>query len=79
MKAEPRELMTGLLGSPDTAFLGSQADIDNFLQRVADSNQRIVQQASSFLTPEQTSALSTVLSNSITTRKLQGAALVQKH
>jgi RNA polymerase sigma factor (sigma-70 family) len=79
VKAEPRELMTGLLGSPDMAFLGSQVDIDNFLQRVADSNQRIVQQASSFLTPEQTSVLSTVLSNSITTRKLQSAVLVQKH
>jgi RNA polymerase sigma factor (sigma-70 family) len=79
MKAEPRELMTGLIGSPDLAFLGSQAEIDSFLQRVADSNQHIVQQAGNFLTPEQTSALSTVLSNSITTRKLQGAALVQKH
>jgi hypothetical protein len=61
------------------AFMGSQADIDNFLQRVADSNQRIVDQAGSFLTPEQTGALSAVLSNSITTRKLQGAALVQPH
>ena len=79
VKAQPRELMTGLLGSPDMAFLGSQADIDAFLQRVADSNQRIVEQASAFLTPEQTDALGSVLSNSITTRKLQGAALVQKH
>ena len=79
VKAEPRELMTGLLGSPDMAFLGSQADIDSFLQRVADSNQHILEQASSFLTPEQTGTLSAVLSNSITTRKLQGAALVQKH
>jgi hypothetical protein len=79
VKAEPSELMTGLVGSPDMAFMGSQADIDNFLQRVADSNQRIVDQAGSFLTPEQTGALSAVLSNSITTRKLQGAALVQPH
>ena len=79
VKAEPRELTTGIIGSPDKAFLGSQADIDSFLQRVADSNQRILQEASGFLTPEQTGALSTVLSNSVTARKLQGAALVQRH
>jgi hypothetical protein len=61
------------------ADTGSQADIDNFLQRVADGNQRIVQQAGSLLSPEQTGALSTVLSNGINARRLQGAALVQKH
>jgi RNA polymerase sigma factor (sigma-70 family) len=77
--AEPRELTLGIIGSPDVAFLGSQADIDNFLQRVADSNERIVQQASGFLTPDQAGAPSTVLSNAVTTRKLQGAALVQRH
>ena len=79
VKAEPRELTSGIVGSPDLAFAGSQADIDSFLQRLAESNQRILQQAGSFLTPEQVGALTTVLSNAVNTRKLQGAALVQRH
>ena len=74
VKAEPRELTSGIVGSPDLAFAGSQADIDSFLQRLAESNQRILQQSGSFLTPEQVGALSTVLSNAVNTRKLQGAA-----
>ena len=79
VKAEPRELTSGITGSPDLAFMGSQADIDSFLQRVADSNQRVLQQAGSFLSPDQVGALSTVLSNGITSRKLQAAAWIQRH
>jgi len=79
VSAEPHELTSGIIGSPDMAFMGSQADIDNFLQRVAESNQRVLQQSAGFLSPKQLTALSTVLSNGINTRKLQGAALVQKH
>ena len=79
VKAEPANLTAGIVGAPDKAFLGSQADIDNFLEQVAASNQRIEQQATSFLTADQLAALNTVLTNSINTRKLQAAALIQKH
>jgi hypothetical protein len=79
VKAEPTDLMRGITGAPDKVFLGSQADIDNFLQQVAQSNQRILQQAGSFLTPDQLAALNTVLTQAIEARKLQAAALIQKH
>jgi len=79
VKAEPNELTHGITGAPDKAFLGSQADIDKFLQQVAESNQRILQQAGGFLTPDQLAALETLLGKSIETRKLQAAALIQKH
>jgi RNA polymerase sigma factor (sigma-70 family) len=79
VKAEPYDLTHGITGAPDKAFLGSQADIDNFLQRVAESNQRILQQAGSFLTPDQLTALDAVLAKAIEARKLQAAALIQKH
>jgi hypothetical protein len=59
--------------------MGSQADIDSFLEQVAGSNQRILQQAASFLTADQQAALNTVLTNAVNTRKLQAAALIQKH
>jgi RNA polymerase sigma factor (sigma-70 family) len=79
VKAEPIDLTRGVTGMPDPAFMGSQADIDNFLQQVEQSNQRILQQSGSFLTPDQLAALNTVLTNSVSARQLQGAALIQKH
>jgi RNA polymerase sigma factor (sigma-70 family) len=79
VKAEPTDLTMGITGAPDKAFLGSQADINNFLQRVAESNQRILQQAGSFLSPDQLTALDAVLAKAIEARKLQAAALIQKH
>jgi len=79
IKAEPNNLTQGITGAPDQAFLGSQADIDAFLQQVAQSNQRILQQAGSFLTPDQLAALNNVLTKAIDTRKLSAAALIQKH
>ncbi len=79
VRAEPTDLTRGITGAPDKAFLGSQADIDNFLQQVAQSNQRILQQAGSFLTPDQLAALNAVLTKAIEARKLQAAALIQKH
>ena len=78
IKAEPAELTSGILGSPDKAFLGSQADIDNFLQQVTQSNQRILQQAASRLDQQQLAALDSVLTKAIEARKLQGAAFFQK-
>jgi RNA polymerase sigma factor (sigma-70 family) len=79
VKAEPADLTKGITGAPDKVFLGSQADIDNFLQQVAQSNQHILQQAGSFLTPDQLASLNTVLTQAIEARKLQAAALIQKH
>jgi hypothetical protein len=78
IKSEPMNLTQGMLGGPDKAFLGSQADIDAFLQQVAGSNQRIVQQAANFLNPSQLAALDDVLAKGIDARKLQGAAFFQK-
>jgi len=45
------------------AFFGSPEEIDNYLAKVAASNQRVIQQASTFLTPEQLATFKTVLSN----------------
>ena len=78
VKAEPNELTQGLVGAPDKAFAGSQAEIDSFLQQVSDSNQRIVQQAANFLTPQQLATLNTVLTNGIQARKVQAAAFFPK-
>ena len=79
VKSEPLDLTRGILGSPDPAFLGSEADITAFLQQVAESNQRILVQADAFLKPNQLAALEGVLSKAIDARKLQGAAFFQKH
>jgi hypothetical protein len=79
VKSEPSDLTAGIMGAPDKAFLGSQADIDSFLEKVAGSNQRIEQQAASFLAPDQLATLNTVLTNAVNTRKLQAAAFLQKH
>jgi hypothetical protein len=58
--------------------MGSPAEIDSFLQRVTESNQRILQQAGSFLAPDQLAALDHVLTDAIEKRKLQGAAYFKK-
>jgi len=79
VKAEPFELTHGISGDMDKAFFGSQQDIDNHLAKVAESNQRVIQQAGSFLSADQVAALGTVLSNGINARITQGAALNQKH
>jgi RNA polymerase sigma factor (sigma-70 family) len=79
IKAEPADLTRGMLGGPDQAFSGSQAEIDDFLQQVAQSNQRILQQAGNLLNPIQLAALDNVLTKGIDARKLQGAAFFPKH
>ena len=79
IKAEPYASTHGITGELDESFFGSQDDVDKHFQQVAESNQRILDQAASFLTPQQLTALTTLQSNSITTEKAQGAALTQKH
>jgi len=79
VKAEPYTATHGINGEMDPAFFGSQDDIDKYVKLVTDANQRILDQAASFLTPVQLSALAAVQNNSLTAQKLQGAALTQKH
>jgi hypothetical protein len=72
LKAEALDMGLGLgfgmAGMMDTALLGTQDDIENRVMRMTESDQHILQQAGSFLTPEQLSALTMVLSNGICDR-----------
>jgi RNA polymerase sigma factor (sigma-70 family) len=77
--SEPYDLTHGMSGDLDKAFLGSQSEIDDHLQKVQQSQQRILQQASSFLNSNQLSALEMVQRNSIAAQKAQAAALTEKH
>jgi RNA polymerase sigma factor (sigma-70 family) len=79
VKAEPYTATHGINGELDAAFFGSQDDINKYLKQVTETNQRILDQAASFLTPQQLTALATLQSSSVTAQKLQGAALTQKH
>jgi outer membrane murein-binding lipoprotein Lpp len=78
IKAEPGNLTQGILGSPDKAFLGSPAEIEDFLYQVQQSNQRILHLAAPRLEPEQLAVLDSVLTKAVEARKLQGAAFFQK-
>jgi RNA polymerase sigma factor (sigma-70 family) len=78
IKAEPQELTQGLIGAPDEAFFKGPAETERFLQQVAESNQRVLQQAGTFLEPDQWIALNTVLTNSVEARKVQSAAFAPK-
>jgi hypothetical protein len=79
VKAEPFDLTHGISGDLDKAFFGSQEQIDSYLAKVGDSNERVLQQAGAFLNPDQMAALKTVLANGITARTTQAAAFTQKH
>jgi len=77
--AEPFELTHGISGDWDNAYFGSQADFGEHMQKVQESQQRILQQASSFLNSNQLSTLGNIQTESISARKTQAAAFVQKH
>jgi RNA polymerase sigma factor (sigma-70 family) len=79
IKAEPFDLTHGITGDLDKAFFGPPNETEAYLGKIAESNQRIAQQASSFLTPEQLTTLNTVLTNGVTARLTQAAAFTQKH
>lgn len=79
VKAEPFDLTHGIAGDLDKAFFGTQEEVDGYLAKVADSNQRVIQQAGAFLSAEQLAALNMVLTNGITARVTQAAAFTQKH
>ena len=79
LKAEPYDLIRNVTGeSWDPAFWRPQDYVDKHLQNIAESNQRILEQAGSFLTPEQSTVFSTVLSNGINARVAQAAAFIRK-
>jgi RNA polymerase sigma factor (sigma-70 family) len=78
VNAEPFDLTRGISGDWDPAFWGSQDDIDNHLAQVAECNQRILQQAGSFLASDQLAALNTVLTNSVNERIVQATAFIGK-
>ena len=78
VKAEPFELTRGISGDWDPAFWGPQESIDDHLLKIMDSNQHVMQQAGSFLTPDQLTELDTVLSNGISDRVAQAAAFIRK-
>jgi hypothetical protein len=77
VRSEPYELVRGLHGL-DLAFWGPQEHIDNHLWQIAQSNQRILDQAANILTAEQLGVLSNVLSNGINTRITEAAAFIRK-
>jgi hypothetical protein len=79
VKAEPYTATHGITGEMDAAFFGSQDDIDKYLKVATETNQRIQDQAASFLTPQQLTALAAVQNSGLAAQKLQGAALTQKH
>ena len=76
---EPFELTHGISGDWDNAYFGTQADFDQHMQKVQESQQRILQQASSFLNSNQLGALGTIQTDSLNARKTQAAAFLQKH
>jgi RNA polymerase sigma factor (sigma-70 family) len=76
--AEPFELTHGISGDWDNAYFGSQADFDEHIQKVQESQQRILQQASGFLSSNQLSTLATIQTDSLNARKTQAAAFTQK-
>jgi RNA polymerase sigma factor (sigma-70 family) len=79
VNAEPFELTHGITGDLDKAFFGSPSDVEAYLAKVSDSNQRVLQEAGNFLSPDQVASLNTVLTNGITARVTQAAAFTQKH
>ncbi len=78
IKAEPYELTHGIEGDVNKAFFGSPSQVADYLQRLAESNQRVIQQASTILAPEQLATLNAVLANGVKARQAQAAALLPK-
>ena len=76
---EPFELTHGISGDWDNAYFGSPSDFDEHMQKVQESQQRILQQASSVLNSNQLSALNAIQTDSLNARKTQAAAFLQKH
>jgi hypothetical protein len=78
VKAEPFQLTQGVIDGWDAAFWAPPQDIQNHVSRIEQSNERILQQANTFLSPEQVSVLTQVLSNGLNARLSFAAAYIQK-
>ena len=79
VKAEPYDLTYGIEGdTPEAIIQGAPNEIERHLQQVAESNQRIMQQAGVFLSPNQLAALNTVLANALKARTAQAAAFQKR-
>jgi hypothetical protein len=78
VQAEPSNLTEGIVPGWDAAFWGTPQDIQDHLAKIEASNARILEQANSFLSPQQCSVLSQVLSNGINARLAYADALIQK-
>jgi RNA polymerase sigma factor (sigma-70 family) len=76
--AEPFDLTHGIAGDWDKAYFGSPSELDEHVQQVQQSQQRILQQAATFLSANQLTALATVQTDSLNAQKTQAAAFVQK-
>jgi RNA polymerase sigma factor (sigma-70 family) len=79
LKAEPYQLTHGIMGEVDNAFMGSQEDSDKYVAQVEASHERILQNASNILTPDQMAAFGTLLTNSLFAQRAQGEAFFRKH
>jgi RNA polymerase sigma factor (sigma-70 family) len=78
VKAEPYDLTYGIEGDLPDGVRGSPDEVGQYLQKVADSNQHIAQQAAAFLAPDQLTALNTILSNALNTRAAEAAAFQKR-
>jgi hypothetical protein len=68
----------GIVQGTDIAFWGTEADIQSHLADIEQSNRRILEQAGSFLSPQQAEVLSTVLSNGINARLSFSEAYIRR-
>ncbi len=78
IRSEPYELLHGIEGDMNTAFMGSPQEMQRYLARLEECNQRIITQASKFLTADQVNALGIILTNAVNTRLAQAAAVFGK-
>jgi RNA polymerase sigma factor (sigma-70 family) len=77
--SEPPGLTRGLSGDADAAQFGSPETVEAYFQQVSASQQRLLQEAAGFLTPEQLAAYGNVLSNNLAEQRAKSAALIQSH
>src|SRR5581483_7874407 len=75
---EPFHLTHGIAGDSDAVMFSSPENVENYFQQVADSHQRLLQQAAGFLSADQLSAFGTVLTNTLADMRSRTASLMQK-
>jgi RNA polymerase sigma factor (sigma-70 family) len=73
VKSEPYDLIHGIEGDMNPAFMGPPDQVQRYLDRLAESNQRMIEKSRAFLSEDQILALGTMLTNSVNTRLAQAA------